>query len=50
METKVGEGSVEFIVMHVIICVLVTSHTAILKREIINGSVHQEFRKNLKSP
>lgn len=30
------------------VCVLITSHTAILKRKIINGSVHQEFRKNWK--
>lgn len=30
------------------VCALITSHTAILKREIINGSVHQEFRKNWK--
>lgn len=30
------------------VCVLITSHTAILKREVINGSVHQEIRKNWK--
>lgn len=27
-------------------CILITSHTAILEREVINGFVHQEFRKS----
>lgn len=28
------------------ICAVLTSYTAILKRGVINGSVHHEFRKN----